>query len=131
MELESDYEDLELRHKRVRERWDNSENIRLYYETIGFPEAPLKTIEETLRNADKFTIRAIQEYLKADNQELIKNLAQVMNPSNQATLIAYKDGAIGRNEALIKRLESLKKDSFHDKLEGLSKPIQKIKEQES
>lgn len=116
---------MEERYISMKSKFDESKKYREYYEMIGFPSSPLKDIEETLKNVDKFTIKAIQEYLKADNQELIKNLAQTLNVGNQPMVIAYKDGAIGRNEALIKKLDSLGKDTFHDKLTGMNRVVGK------
>jgi hypothetical protein len=113
----------ESKYNALKEENKKTKEIRDYYNTVSFPDEPLELIEQMFKHADKVAINAICGYLKHDNQEMIKNLAKTMNPENQAMLIAYKDGAIGRNEALIKKLETLKKDKFNDRLEGTEKVI--------
>ena len=52
----------------------------------------------------------------------MKNLARVTNSSNAANIIAYRDGAIGRNDALIERLSGIKQvDTYKDRIEGKMK----------
>lgn len=88
------------------------------YNLIDFPTMPLKEIEERIKIIDKATVYVIIEYLKLDNYELVKNLAKVTNSQNVANIIAYRDGAIGRNEALIERLSGIKTiDTFKDRIE--------------
>ena len=113
----------EGKYNALKEENKKTKEIRDYYNTVSFPDEPLELIEQMFKHADKVAINAICGYLKHDNQEMIKNLAKTMNPENHAMLIAYKDGAIWRNEALIKKLETLKKDKFNDRLEGTEKVI--------
>ena len=128
-EEKKEKQEAEARYKALKERFNKLEEVREYYETIDMPSSPLKDIEENLKNSDKYTIRVIQEYLKIDNQEMVANLAGAMNIGNKAMVVAYKDGAIGRNKALIQKLETLKKDTFYDKLEGTKRVIGKAEKE--
>lgn len=47
---------------------------------------------------DRLITDTIIEYLRLDSYELVKNLAQVTNKENSSEIIAYRDGALGRNE---------------------------------
>lgn len=92
------------------------------YNLIDFPKMPLKEIEERIKIIDRPTVEVIIEYLKLDNHELVKNLARVTNSENAGNIIAYRDGAIGRNDALIARLSGIKTiDTFKDRIEGKEK----------
>jgi hypothetical protein len=89
------------------------------YNLIEFPSMVLTEIESRMRIADKATIQVIIEYLKTDALAIVKNLAQVVNSSNAANAIAYRDGALGRIDALIKKLATLKTiDVYADRIAG-------------
>lgn len=89
------------------------------YNVIDFPKMPLKEIEMKFKIIDKITVQVLIEYLKLDSYELVKNLARVTNSENASNIIAYRDGAIGRNEALIQRLSGFKTiDTWKDRLSG-------------
>lgn len=92
------------------------------YSLIDFPSMPLREIEERIKIIDKATVHVIIEYLKLDNYELVKNLAKVTNSENAGNIIAYRDGAIGRNDALISRLSGIKSiETYKDRIEGKEK----------
>lgn len=89
------------------------------YNLIEFPSMPLKEIETRLKLIDRITVKVIVEYLKLDQYELVKNLAKIMNDWNVANVIAYRDWALSRIQALIDRLQSLPtSDSFADRIAG-------------
>jgi hypothetical protein len=68
--------------------------------------------------ADEYTLNKLCEYLRLDSYELVKNLAKVTNKANTAEMIAYRDGALGRNDALLKTLSaSIKSRTFIDRKE--------------
>ena len=49
----------------------------------------------------------------------MKNLAKVTDSANASTVIAYRDGALSRIEALISVLDKCRKEtSFKDRMEG-------------
>lgn len=78
------------------------------YNLIDFPVSSLKDIEKKLTIADKLTIQILIEYLILDEYELVKNLAKITNEGNASNIIAYRDGALGRNRALLDKLSSLR-----------------------
>jgi hypothetical protein len=83
------------------------------------PKTDLTTIRNALKTADSYILTSIIEYLKVDTYELVKNLAKVTNNGNAAETIAYRDGAIGRNEALSKLLSESNVDkSFVNRIKG-------------
>lgn len=87
--------------------------------TIEMPEIDVEEIKKALKLADSFTMETIVQYLKLDNYELVKNLAKITNKENVSETIAYRDGAIGRNEALIKVLsEAIKSKTFINRVKG-------------
>lgn len=87
------------------------------YNLIEFPSMVLAEIESRLKLADKSTIQVIVEYLKTDSAALVENLAKVTNSSNASNLIAYRDGALGRNKALIEKLQTIKSlESFPNRI---------------
>jgi len=66
---------------------------------------PNKTIHELQKSIqlwDKFTLDLIIDYLKLDTFEIVKKLATITNSTNASETIAYRDGALSRNEALMK-----------------------------
>ena len=87
------------------------------YNAIDKPKFRLSEIENTLKLADKFTLKQIIEYLKLDSYELVKNLARITNKENCSEVIAHRDGALQRNESLIRLLEKYSTEkTFYDKL---------------
>ena len=89
------------------------------YNEIGIPSEGLKEIETKLAICDKYTANAIADYLVLDSYELVKNLAKTVNSSNASEVIAYRDGALSRNEATIKVLRKIgKDDSFKNRIDG-------------
>jgi len=87
------------------------------YNLIEFPWMVLAEIESRLKLADKSTIQVIIEYLRTDSAALVENLAKVTNSSNASNLIAYRDGALGRNKALIEKLKTIKTlESFPNRI---------------
>ena len=89
------------------------------YNSLEIPK-PLNEIETKLKACDKFTLTTIIEYLKIDSFELVKNLAKTTNKDNVSEVIAYRDWALWRNEALTERLQKLadKQWLFNDRLTG-------------
>lgn len=85
--------------------------------TIDMPEIEVEDLKKALKLADKFTLETLLQYIKIDSYKLVKNLAKVTNSSNASETIAYRDGALGRNEALIQLLsESIKGKSFQNRI---------------
>ena len=83
------------------------------------PKVDLETIRKALKTADSYILTSLIEYLKLDTYELVKNLSKVVNKGNAAETIAYRDGAIGRNEALTKLLQESNVDkSFVNRIKG-------------
>lgn len=81
--------------------------------TIEMPKLDIEEIKKALKLADEYTMETIIKYLKIDNYELIKNLAKTINKTNFAETSIYMDGALGRNEAMIKVLsQSIKDKTF-------------------
>lgn len=74
------------------------------YNLLDFPSVPLKDIEVKIKMMDRLITDTIIEYLRLDSYELVKNLASCTNSQNASEIIAYRDGALGRNEGLIQRL---------------------------
>ena len=93
------------------------------YNELESPKVSLKDIKDTLKFADKFTLWQIIEYLKIDSFEIVKNLAKVTNSGNASEIIAYRDGALSRNQALIDLLSerTAQKDTYIDRKLGLEK----------
>ena len=87
------------------------------YNSLEIPK-PLNEIETKLKACDKFTLVTIVEYLKLDSFELVKNLAKTTNKDNVSEVIAFRDGALSRDEALMDRLQKLadKQWLFTDRL---------------
>ena len=74
------------------------------YNEISEPTLNIKQIEASMKLTDKFTLNQIIHYLKLDTFELVKNIAWIVNKDNVSEIIAYRDGALQRNESLIKFL---------------------------
>lgn len=85
-------------------------NTQEIYNGIEKPNFNLKDIEETLKIADKFTLKQLAEYLKNDSFELVKNMADVMVKDNSELITAHLNGALKRNDGLIKLLEKYWKE---------------------
>ena len=103
---------------------DNLTNQTEPYNEIEKPKYKLADLEKSLQLADKFTMRQISEYLKLDSYELVKNMAKIMNKDNASEVMAHRDGALQRNENLIKILEKLTVEkTFQDKFTGQKKTI--------
>ena len=90
------------------------------YNEIQIPSKGLAQIESELKLCDKYTANAIAEYLEVDWYELVKNIAKTVNSANAAEVIAYRDGALSRNEATIKVLRKIGSASmdFKDRIRG-------------
>jgi len=66
----------------------------------------------------------IVDYLKLDSFELVQNMAKVINKDNASDSITYRDGALWRNEAMMKVLsESTTKKEYFDKLQQKKKTV--------
>ena len=77
-----------------------------------------KLLEEKLHLVDPFSAEVICEYLKLDTYELVRKIAGTVNSENAAIVIAYRDGAVGRNHALINTLSKVKTKQFPDRRAG-------------
>lgn len=73
--------------------------------TIEVVNSTLDELKKALTLADEYVLSKLIDYAKLDSYELVKNLAKVTNRANVAETIAYRDGALGRNEALIQILK--------------------------
>ena len=96
---------LEEKLKEAQEELTKKEDL---YNVIDLPTTTLKEIEIKLKMVDKITVTVIIEYLKLDAYELVKNLAKVTSSENASNIIAYRDWALSRIQALIEKLSSLK-----------------------
>lgn len=103
--LAFDNHKLEEKLKEAQEELTKKEDL---YNVIDLPTTTLKEIEIKLKMVDKITITVIIEYLKLDAYELVKNLAKVTSSENASNIIAYRDWALSRIQALIEKLSSLK-----------------------
>lgn len=116
-ELEEKKESIRVLNERLT-KYANS------YNEIEQPKYKLSELENSMKLADKFTMRQISEYLKLDSYELVKNMAKVMNKDNASEVIAHRDGALQRNDNLIKILDKLTVEkTFQDKFTGEKKRI--------
>ena len=87
--------------------------------SIELDNKSIDNIKKDLKWSDEYTKQVIIDYLKLDNFEIVKNLAKITNTSNTAEIIAYRDGVIRTNEAMIKILsDSIWKKSFYNRLSG-------------
>lgn len=111
-------EDLQIKIERIeqRQKEKDEEQVNIY-----FPEMNLKQIEAVLKMENsKWIIRQIIQYLKLDSFEFVKWIAGVANKNNVSEVLAYRDGALQRNESLIRFLEKFaKEDNLKlDRLKG-------------
>jgi len=94
------------------------------YNEIDTPRFSLSELESTLKLADKYTMKQIAEYLRLDSYELVKNMAKIMNRDNASEVMAHRDGALQRNESLIRMLDKLSKEkTVHDRIKSETKVI--------
>jgi len=94
------------------------------YNEIDTPRFSLAELESTLKLADKYTMKQIAEYLRLDSYELVKNMAKIMNRDNASEVMAHRDGALQRNESLIRMLDKLSKEKIvHDRIKSEMKVI--------
>jgi len=84
------------------------QDLEMNYNLIDFPEKALKDIETRMTLIDETISGILIDYLKRDSYELVKNMARVTDSQNASNVIAYRDGALGRNEALITTLSNIK-----------------------
>ena len=95
--------------------------------SVELPQLAVEELKSALKLADSYTMETIIKYLNLDTYELVKNLAKVTNSTNVAETISYKDGAIGRNDALIKLLrESIKGKTFVNRVKGETEQTRKV-----
>lgn len=90
---------------------------------IDEPQADLTDVKKSLAAADSFTASILLEYLKHDSYLIVKNLAKVTNNDNAAQSIAYRDGALSRNDAMAQLLSTVPKKDFKNRLTGQVQPI--------
>lgn len=109
--------ELEQENTRLREIRNQYEQEKDKYNALDLP-VPLAEIELRMKTLPEVVVKALVEYLKFDSLKLVQNLAQVTNRDNVSEIIAYRDGALGRNEALIERLSKIQsKTVFTDRIE--------------
>lgn len=118
LKIESDRLIMEGQDRRI-ERLKNDLSHRrepLEYE-IGMPTIDTEELKKALKLADTFTLETIVQYIGNDTYEIVKNLAKVTNEGNAAAVIAYRDGALSRNDALMGTLkEAIKGKTYVDRL---------------
>lgn len=86
------------------------------------PEHTAEELKKALTLADAYVLEKLISYLTLDSYEIVKNLAKITDSSNASQVIAYRDGALSRNEALAKTLrECLSKTHYNDRIEGTTK----------
>ena len=111
---------LEDENAELRAKTEDLTKSRETYNDIAIPSKGLKQIEAELKLCDKYTANAIADYLVLDSYELVRNLAKTANSSNASEVIAYRDGALSRNEAAITVLRKIgaKEPEFKDRIRG-------------
>lgn len=72
---------------------------------IESPKKNMAQLESALKLWCKFTINNIIDYLRLDSYEFVKTIWWVITSDNAVESISYIDGALQRNEALIKALK--------------------------
>ena len=66
----------------------------------------------------------IIDYLKLDSFELVQNMAKVINKDNASDSIAFRDGWLARNTALMNVLHGLSQDKkYYDKMKQTKKEV--------
>ena len=100
IKLQDINEDLE---KKLEKEKNNIKEVKT--KELGIPELALKQIEKTMYLTDTYTLKQLTHYLKLDTYEFVKKIAWTINKDNVSEVIAYRDWALQRNEALIKFLE--------------------------
>jgi predicted RNase H-like nuclease (RuvC/YqgF family) len=101
-ELEKEVEEKKENVRILKERLTNTQET---YNKLEIPTKTLKNLEDIFKVSDKFTLRQIAEYLKNDSFELVKSMADVMVKDNSELITAHLNGALKRNDSLIKLLE--------------------------
>lgn len=74
------------------------------YNELSYPTQNLTQIEAALKIGDKYTMKQIIKYLELDTFELVKNMTKIITPETAAVVLAHRDWALRRNEALKKLL---------------------------
>jgi transposase len=90
---------------------------------IEAPTLGVEQLKAMLKTIDPAAAQNIIDYLKLDSFLLVKSIAKTINTANSAEAIAYKDGALGRNDALIDALTVIRKESFANFKEGAMRKI--------
>ena len=112
------YEWEKEKYDKIKPKFDKYAGIVWKYDLENYPAIPLKDIELKMKLIDPYVAETLVNYLVIDWYELVKNISQTVNKDNASEVIAFRDGAIGRNNALIKKLQSIKKVSYLDKMTG-------------
>lgn len=102
----SDLKEAKESIKRLKDKLNSKDEIILEQPTFN-----LKQIESALKLWDKFILNSIIEYLKLDSFEFAKQIAGTINKDNVSEVMAYKDGALQRNESLIRFLSKFAKEN--------------------
>ena len=103
-EVNKDLEEKKWVISRLKEKSANNNHL------IEIPKMNIEQIESVLKLGDKFLLNTLIDYLKLDSYELTKSIPWVLNESNVIQAIAYIDGALQRNENLIKSLSKYSKE---------------------
>lgn len=118
---------LEQKDKKI-ERLEASLESMDTERVIELPQFEVEELKKTLKMADVFTMNMIIDYLKSDIYHLVKNTAKTINKSNYAEVSIFMDGAIGRDEALMKVLkESVAGRSFINRKVGEEQQVNRQK----
>jgi chromosome segregation ATPase len=88
-----------------------------------------KLLESKFALIDAFSADVICEYLKLDTYELVRKMAGTVNSENAVAALAYRDGAVGRNQALIATLSKVKTKQFPDRRAGEMRTVNPRAEQ--
>ena len=85
---------------------------------IELPKNTIKDLESKLLLADSYTLKLIIDFLVLDTYELVKNIASRVDRENLSEYIAYRDGAIWRNQELKNLLSKFvnKNNTFVDRI---------------
>lgn len=118
-QLQSDNLNLQLQIQTLEAELAYSKSIEKEEYELDMPKISIEKIKSALHLTTGATVTSLIEYLNIDNYEIIKSIAKVTNKENFSNTIAFRDGALGRNSALIKILREVSKEkTFINREEG-------------
>jgi len=86
---------------------------------VDIPKIDAEELKKALKLADSYTMETIMQYIQVDTYELVKKIAKTINSTNFWDVAIYIDGALSRNDALVKLLgECIKWKTYIDRING-------------